>query len=105
MFGSSAIARSAVELAGRVVARPNVQSALAARLDSAGILLKPAEWTLIQIGSGLLAALLLLLLSGGAILAMLLGLALGLVGLSFISCSSDPGGRMRSSLSCRKPCS
>ena len=80
VFGSSAIARSAVELAGRVVARPNVQSALAARLDSAGILLKPAEWTLIQIGSGLLAALLLLLLSGGAILAMLLGLALGLVG-------------------------
>jgi tight adherence protein B len=80
VFGSSAIARSAVELAGRVVARPKVESALAARLDSAGLLLKPAEWTLIQIGSGLFGALLLLLLSGGGILATLLGLALGLVG-------------------------
>ena len=64
VFGSSAIARSAVELAGRVVAEPRLESALAARLDSAGLLLKPAEWTLIQIASGLLAALLLLLLSG-----------------------------------------
>ena len=80
VFGSSAIARSAVELAGRVVARPKVQSALTTRLDSAGLLLRPAEWTLIQIGSGFFAGLLLLLLSGGGLLAALLGLALGVVG-------------------------
>ena len=80
VFGSSAIARSAVELAGRVVARPRVESALATRLDSAGLLLKPAEWTLIQIASGLFGGLLLLLLSGGSILAALLGLVLGVVG-------------------------
>ena len=83
VFGSSAIARSAVELAGRVVAGPRIESALATRLDNAGLLLKPAEWTLIQISSGLFGGLLLLLLSGGSILAALLGLVLGVVGPQF----------------------
>ena len=84
VFGSSAVARSAVELAGRVIASPRLESALSARLDSAGLLLKPAEWTLLQIASGFLGAVMLLLLSGGSIVAALLGL--------------DPGPRYSSDL-------
>ena len=105
VFGSSAIARSAVELAGRASLVPTCNPLWRARLDSAGILLKPAEWTLIQIGSGLLAALLLLLLSGARFSPCSSALRWDWWDSASISCSSDPGGRMRSSLSCRKPCS
>ncbi len=69
VFGSHPVARSAVDIAGRVVAQRNMEPALTARLDSAGLLLKPGEWTLLHLGAGLLGALLLLLLSGGAIIA------------------------------------
>ena len=106
VFGSSAIARSAVELAGRVVARPRIESALATRLDSAGLLLKPAEWTLIQIASGLLRR--------AATTAAVRGQhpcrpawpqCLASPVRRSISCSSGLAGRMRSSRSCRRPSS
>jgi tight adherence protein B len=77
-LGSSQVARSAVELAGRVVQRRDFDGELGRRLESAGVLLRPAEWMLIHIGVALGLSFLLLLVSGGAILATAVGLVLGL---------------------------
>ena len=78
-LGSSQIARSAVELAGKVVQRRDFEAALALRLDGAGVPLRPAEWMLIQVGVAVGVAILLLLLSGGSLIPALLGLIIGLV--------------------------
>lgn len=75
--GSSAVARSAVELAGRVVQRRDIDTGLGAMLDAAGLPLRPAEWTLIHLGIAIGAATLFTLISGFALLATLVGLALG----------------------------
>jgi tight adherence protein B len=77
-LGSSQVARSAVELAGRVVQRRDFDGELARRLESAGVLLRPAEWMLIHIGVALALSFLLLLVSGGEILPTAVGLGLGL---------------------------
>ena len=68
-----------MELAGRVVSQRRIEPVLVSRLDNAGLLLKPGEWTLIHLGAGVFGALLFLLLSGGGIVATVLGLALGLI--------------------------
>jgi tight adherence protein B len=78
-LGNSQVARSAVELAGRVVQRRDFEGDLSRRLESAGVPLRPAEWMLIHIGVALGLSFLLLLVSGGAILATLVGLVLGLI--------------------------
>lgn len=78
-LGSSQVARSAVELAGLVVGRRDFERSLARRLESAGVPLKPAEWTLIHAGVAVGSALLLLLLSGGRLVPAVLGLVLGSV--------------------------
>lgn len=77
-LGDSAVARSALELAGRVVQGRDLDTGLALKLDAAGIPLKPAEWMLIHVGITLLAALVFTLLSGFNLVATLLGLVLGL---------------------------
>jgi tight adherence protein B len=77
-LGSSNVARSAVDLAGRVVQQRDFEAAVGERLEAAGVPLRAAEWTLIHVGVALLFPLLLLLLSGGAILPTLVGLVLGL---------------------------
>ena len=86
-LGNSQVARSAVELAGRVVQRRDFETELGRRLESAGVPLRAAEWMLIHIGVALALAFLLLLVSGGAILptvsASLLGLAAPWLYLSF----------------------
>ena len=79
-LGSSPVARSAVELAGRVAQQRDFEATLARRLESAGVPLRVAEWMLIQLGVAIGSALLLLLVSGGAILATAAGLLLGLAG-------------------------
>ncbi len=79
VLGNSPIARSAVELAGRVVERRGFAASVDARLEAAGLPVRTAEWFLIHLGCTVGAALLLLLLSGGTILGGVLGLVLGLV--------------------------
>ncbi len=72
------MARSAVELAGRVVDKRDFESALSLRLDAAGVPLRAAEWMLIHLGIAIGTSLVLMLLSGGAILPTAVGLAAGL---------------------------
>ena len=79
-FGSSQVARSAVEMAGRVVDKRDLESVLGGRLEAAGIPLKSAEWLLIHIGVAIGAALLFFLVSGGSAIAMVMGMLLGLAG-------------------------
>jgi tight adherence protein B len=78
VLGNSQVARSAVRLAGRVVQRRDFEGELGRRLESAGVPLRAAEWTLIHIGVALALSFLLLLVSGGAILPTVIGLGLGL---------------------------
>ena len=77
-LGTSQVARSAVELAGRMVQPRDFEERLALRLEAAGVPLRAAEWMLIHTGIAVGAGLLALLLSGGSILPTVLGLALGL---------------------------
>lgn len=76
-LGASAVVRSAVELADRVVQNRDLEAVLARKLDSAAIPLKSSEWLLIHSGITVLSALALFLISGGGILPMLLGLIIG----------------------------
>jgi tight adherence protein B len=74
------IARQAVGLADRIVRERDFESLLAARLDSAGLSLRPAEWLLIHVGVALGSGLLLLLLSGLQLVPAMLGMLLGVAG-------------------------
>lgn len=78
-LGDSGVARSAVELAGRVTKRGDIDSALTIKLEAAGVPLKPAEWLLLHIGAAVGLSLLFTLLSGFNIVATLLGLIIGLL--------------------------
>jgi tight adherence protein B len=79
-LGDSSVAKSAVDLAGRVVAKRDLESVLGTRLEAAGIPLKASEWTLLHTGIALAGGLLFLLISGGRLVPALIGLALGVVG-------------------------
>jgi tight adherence protein B len=79
-LGDSGVARSAVEMAGRMVQQRDLETALARTLERAGSAFKPAEWLLIHAAVTIGAALLLLLLSGGKIIPTLLGFVLGFIG-------------------------
>lgn len=81
-LGGSQVARSAVDLANRVVQRRDFEAGLALRLDAAGVPLRAAEWIIIHIGTAVGASLLALLISGAGILPTALGLVVGL-GLPF----------------------
>jgi tight adherence protein B len=78
-LGDSGVARSAVELADRVVRQRGFEARLSRSLEKAGSAIKPAEWLLIHALVALGAALLVMLLTG-RVLATLLGLFLGLAG-------------------------
>jgi tight adherence protein B len=79
VLGDSQVARSAMELAGRVVKQRDLETVLGTRLEAAGLPLRAPEWLLIHVGSTLGLALLFLLLSGGGVAATVVGLVLGLV--------------------------
>ena len=79
-LGDSSVARSAVQLAGRLVVSHDFDAKVGRRLDGAGVPLKPAEWIVIQAGSAFGLALLFLLLSGGSPAAAVLGLVAGIGG-------------------------
>ena len=77
-LGSNPVARSAVEFAGRVAQQRDFEATLARRLEAAGVPLRVAEWMLIHIGVAIGFSVLLLLVSGGAILPTVVGLGFGL---------------------------
>ena len=77
----SSIADQARQAAQRALANnASFEARIAARLEGAGMSLKPAEWLPLHVGITLLAGLLGLLLSGGSILGLLLFTVLGGVG-------------------------
>ncbi|MCW2817247.1 MAG: hypothetical protein JWR42_34 [Marmoricola sp.] len=77
----SSIAEQARQAAQRALANnASLEAKIAARLEGAGMALKPAEWLLVHAGVTVVAGLLGLLLSGGGILLTLLFLVLGGVG-------------------------
>ena len=76
-LGQGAVARSAVELAGRVTQQRDIDNVLGTRLEAAGVPLKPPEWLLIHIGATIGVGLLFMLLSNFGWVATLLGLLIG----------------------------
>ena len=77
----SSIADQARQTAERVLAgNKSLEAKIAARLEAAGMALKPAEWLLLHAGVSVVAGLLGLGVSGGSILGALLFLVLGAVG-------------------------
>ena len=77
VYGDSVVARSALELAGRVVSRPGFEAALDRKLEAGGVPLKAAEWLLLHVGASLGLGLLMFLLGGADIINALIGLAIG----------------------------
>jgi tight adherence protein B len=78
VLGDTQVARSAVEFAGRVVAQRDFESLIGAKLESAAVPLKPAEWLLIHTGIVFGSGLLLFLLTNGRLLLTLIGVFLGI---------------------------
>jgi tight adherence protein B len=91
-LGHSQVARSAVELAGRVVQRRDIDTGLGAKLEAAGLPLRSAEWALVHVGIIIVTALVFTLLSGFNLLATLIGLVLG-AGVPFVYLSLKEGRR------------
>jgi tight adherence protein B len=77
-LGDSSVARSAVQLAGRLVVTRDFDARLGRRLEAAGVPLKPAEWIVIQAASAVGLGVLFLLLGGGSGVAAVLGLMIGI---------------------------
>ena len=77
-LGDSSVARSAVQLAGRLVGSRNFDVRLGRRLEAAGVPLKSAEWIVIQTASAVGLGVLFLLLGGGSGAAAALGVLIGL---------------------------
>lgn len=73
-LGSSDVARSAVELAGRFAERRGFDERLLLKLDRAAVPLKAGEWVLVCAGCALAAAVLLGLLAGSGLAAVLGGI-------------------------------
>jgi tight adherence protein B len=78
-LGDSGLARSAVELAERVVVSRDVEGKLAARLEAAAVPLRPAEWVLLHAAAAIVPSFLLLLLTGGDLPLSMLALLAGAV--------------------------
>lgn len=72
-LGDSDVARSAVELAGRLAQRRGVDERVALKLDRAAVPLKPGEWLLVCVGAAVAGFVLLLLLTGSGLTALVVG--------------------------------
>ena len=77
-LGDSSVARSAVQIAGRLVGSRDLDVRLGRRLDGAGVPLKPAEWIVVQVASAAVLAVLFGLLGGGSAVSAVLGLLIGI---------------------------
>jgi tight adherence protein B len=84
-LGTSAVARSAVEFAGKVVARRGLEQRLAAKLETSGVPLKAAEWLVLHVGAALLLPVVLLVVTGNMVLAAAGLIGGGLLPLMFLS--------------------
>jgi tight adherence protein B len=80
VLGDTAAMRSAVGVADKFVKRRDYESLLALRLDSAGLPLRPAEWTLIHFGLTIGLGVLLAVVFNFNLLAGLAGVAIGVLG-------------------------
>ncbi|WP_143447530.1 type II secretion system F family protein [Kineosporia sp. R_H_3] len=80
VLGDTALARSAVDLAGRVTRSRGLDTSVDAQLEAAGLPLRTAEWLLIQVGIAVGISVVFLVISGGSLLATVLGLVIGLTG-------------------------
>jgi tight adherence protein B len=90
VLGESAMARSALEMASKVVRRRGFEEDLGHRLDAGGIPLRPAEWLLIHFAFAVLGGLLGLVASQFTLALGLLGLAIGAAGpLMYLSYARD----------------
>ena len=79
VLGDNPVAQSAVEWAGRVVARSDLDDRLAMRLEAAGLPMKAPEWLLLHIGAAIGGAFLMLLVGHGRIVPGALGLLVGVL--------------------------
>lgn len=77
VLGDTQVARSAVELAGKVVARRDLESIVGGRLEAAGMPLKSAEWLLIHVGITLATGLFVMFVFGMRLLPAVVGLTIG----------------------------
>jgi tight adherence protein B len=77
-LGDSSVARSAVQLAGRLVVTRDFDARLGRRLEAAGVPLKSAEWIVVQVGAAFGLGVLFLLLGGGSAGAAILGVVIGI---------------------------
>jgi tight adherence protein B len=77
---TSDVAKTAVELAGRVTAKRDMDQVLGLKLEAAGLPLKPAEWLLIHVGFTFAGLFVLGLLTGFRLVPMLVGAAIGFAG-------------------------
>jgi tight adherence protein B len=75
--GASILARSAVDLVGRVVQRRDFADSIDSRLEAAGLPIRTAEWLLLHVGASVGGALLFWLLGRGRPAALVIGLAVG----------------------------
>lgn len=80
VLGDTQVARSAVELADRMVAKRDFESSVGSKLEAAAVPLRPAEWLLIHVGITIGGGLLFLLIFGGRILPTALGMVIGFIG-------------------------
>ena len=78
MLGDSGVARSAMQLADRVVRQRDFDTVLSGRLEAAAVPLRPAEWLMVHLGVTIGVSLLLLFATSGRLLPALVGLVLGL---------------------------
>ncbi|HXP20683.1 MAG TPA: type II secretion system F family protein [Streptosporangiaceae bacterium] len=78
--GDGKVARTAVGLMGQVLRSRDVEPKLAARLDHAGIQRQPAEWALLGLCVTVALAAALTVLSGNALLGVLVGIVVGWLG-------------------------
>jgi tight adherence protein B len=76
-LGDSSVARSAVQLAGRLVVSRDFDAKLGRRLEAAGVPLKPAEWIVVQGGAAIGLGVLFFLLGAGSPVAAILGVIVG----------------------------
>jgi tight adherence protein B len=76
-LGETAIARNAVEFAGRVVRRRGLEQRFSMKLDRAGIAFKPAEWLVVHALAGFASMVLLVVFGLPPLVTVLLGLLAG----------------------------
>lgn len=76
----STVARSAVDLAGRLTAKRDIDLALSEKIGAAGLKWSPAEWLLLHVGIAVGAAIVIGLLTQFRVVLTILALAAGVIG-------------------------